>query len=229
MSNKYLGLVFQSDFKWVSHYNKISAKAYQKLGLLKRTFSSSNSVETKKQLYISLVKSQLLYGSLLWRPMLIKDILSLEKIQRRATKFILGQGLSLLTYKERLVKLNLLPLMYHLELADIMFYVNSYKNRSPRFNISDYVTPTTGYTRSSVNHSLNHTYSRTNNLRHFYYNRLPRLWNSLPPMDMNLTSSTIKATLKNLLWQHFLCNFDSDAPCTFHFKCPCNKCSNMHI
>ena len=86
------------------------------------------------------------------------------KIQRRATEFILGQGLSLLTYKERLVKLNLLPLMYHLELADIMFYVNSYKNRSPRFNISDYVTPTTGYTRSSVNHSLNHTYSRTNNL-----------------------------------------------------------------
>ncbi len=103
------------------------------------------------------------------------------------------------------------------------------KNRSPRFNISDYVTPTTGYTRSSVNHSLNHTYSRTNNLRHFYYNRLPRLWNSLPPMDMNLTSSTIKATLKNLLWQHFLCNFESDAPCTFHFKCPCNKCSKMHI
>ncbi len=125
MSNKDLGLVFQSDLKWVSHYNQISAKAYQKLGLLKRTFSSSNSVETKKQLYISLVKSQLLYISLLWRPMLIKDILSLEKIQRRATKFILGQGLSLLTYKERLIKLNLLPLMYHLELADIMFYVNS--------------------------------------------------------------------------------------------------------
>ncbi len=53
--------------------------------------------------------------------MLIKNILSLEKIQRRATKFVLGQGLSLLTYKERLIKLNLLPLMYHLEPADIMF------------------------------------------------------------------------------------------------------------
>ena len=146
---------------------------------------------------------------------------------RERQNSVLAKVYSLLTYKERLIKLNLLPLMYHLELADIMFYVNSYKNRSPRFNISDYVTPTTGYTRSSDNHSLNHTYSRT---RHFYYhNRLPRLWNSLPPIDMNLTSSTIKATLKNLLWQHFLCNFDSDAPCTFHLKCPCNKCSNIHI
>ncbi len=180
--NKDRGLIFQSDLKWVSHYNQISAKAYKKLGLLKRTFSSSNSVDTKKKLYISVVKSQLLYGSVLWRPMLIKDILSLEKIQRRATKFILGQGLSPLTYKERLVKLNLLPLMYHLELADIMFYINSYKNRTPRYNISDYITPTAGYTRSSDYHRLSHKYSRTNTSRHFYYNRLPRLWNNLPPL-----------------------------------------------
>ncbi len=202
----------------------ITEQSKQKLGLLKRTFSSSNSVDTKKKLYISLVKSQLLYGSVLWRPMLIKDILSLENILRRATKFILGQGLSPLTYKERLVKLNLLPLMYHLELADIMFYINSYKNKTPRYNISDYITPTAGYTRSSDYHRLSHKYSRTNTSRHFYYNRLPRLWNNLPPLDINLTSSSIKAKLKNLLWQHFLSNFDSDAPCTFHFKCPCNKC-----
>ncbi len=104
--------------------------------------------------------------------------------------------------------------MYHLELADIMFYINSCKN-TLRYNILDYVTPTTGYTRSSDNNRLNDTYSRTNT---FYYNRLPRLWNSLPTIDMNLTSSTIKATLKNLF---FFSNFDSDIPCTFHFKCPC--------
>ncbi len=107
------------------------------LGLLKRTFSSTNSIKTKKQLYLSLVRSQLSYGSQLWRPMLLKDILlSIEKIQRRATKFILPQTTSPMTYKERLVYLNILPLMYHLELANVMFFVNSYKNPSSRFNIS---------------------------------------------------------------------------------------------
>ncbi len=75
----------------------ISYKAYKMLGLLKRTFSSTNSIKTKKQLYLSLVRSQLSYGSQLWRPMLLKDILSLEKIQRRATKFILPQTTSPMT------------------------------------------------------------------------------------------------------------------------------------
>ncbi len=104
--NKDLGLLVQSDLKWEAHYNSISAKAYKMLGLLKRTFSSTNSSDTKKQLYLFLVRSQLSYGSQLWRPMLLKDILSLEKIQRRATKFILPQTTSPMTYKERLVYLT---------------------------------------------------------------------------------------------------------------------------
>ena len=43
-------------------------------------------------------------------PYLIKDTLILEKIQRQATKFILSDYVS--DYKTRLLKLDLLPLMY---------------------------------------------------------------------------------------------------------------------
>ena len=71
--------------------------------------------------------------------MLIKHIVSLEKIQRRATKFIVGYN-SNLSYKERLIQLNLLPLMYHLELLDVVFFVTSFKNLSNRFDISKYVS-----------------------------------------------------------------------------------------
>ena len=35
-------------------------------------------------------------------------------------------------------------------------------------------------TRSSANFKLYHYKSSTNSCRHFYFNRLPRLWNSLP-------------------------------------------------
>ena len=72
--HKDLGVTFSTDLHWTEHYNIIIAKAYQTLGLLRRTFSVS-STAAKKQLYISLVKSQLLYCSQLWRPQLLKDVI----------------------------------------------------------------------------------------------------------------------------------------------------------
>ena len=55
-------------------------KAYKQLGLLRRTFANVNSTAEKKQLldYLSLVRSQLMYCSLIWRPQLVNDILRLE-------------------------------------------------------------------------------------------------------------------------------------------------------
>ena len=77
--------------------------------LLRCTFSQSINSSTKRTLYIALVRSQLLYCSPLWHPYLIQDISVLERIQRRATKFILNDYIS--DYKTRFIKLNLLPLM----------------------------------------------------------------------------------------------------------------------
>ena len=62
------------------------------------------------KLYISLIRSQLLYCTQIWRPHLMKDILIIERVQRRTTKYILNDFTS--CYKTRLLKLNLLPLMY---------------------------------------------------------------------------------------------------------------------
>ena len=42
-------------------------------------------LQPKKQLYISLVRSQLLYCSELCRPQLLKDVFTMERVQRRAT------------------------------------------------------------------------------------------------------------------------------------------------
>ena len=79
--------------------------------MLRCTFSHTIDIASKKTLYLSLVRSQLIYCSPLWHPYLICDISSLERIQRRATKFILNDNVS--DYKTHLVKLNILPLMYY--------------------------------------------------------------------------------------------------------------------
>ena len=56
--NTNLGVSFSTDLHWTEHYNTIIVKAYQILGLLHRTFNV-NSIPARKQLYISLVRSQL--------------------------------------------------------------------------------------------------------------------------------------------------------------------------
>ena len=95
--HKDLGVTFSIYLHWTEHYNTIIAKAYLTLGLLRHTFNV-NSISAKKQLCISFVRSQLLYCSQLWRPQLLKDIFILERVQRRATKYILNDYQ--LSYKE---------------------------------------------------------------------------------------------------------------------------------
>ena len=61
--------------------------------MIRRAFGESNSVIKKAKLYTSLIRSQLAYCSIIWCPYLIQDIIKLESIQRRATKFIIYIGL----------------------------------------------------------------------------------------------------------------------------------------
>ena len=225
-SHKDLGIVIASDLKWTDHLHLISSKAYKKLGLLRRTFCATNSISTKKRLYISLVRSQLLYGSQIWRPVLIKDINLIESIQRRATKYILNDYTS--DYKARLTKLHLLPLSVLFELHDICFFIKSLKSdANSSFNIVNFVSFNTNQTRSGSHMKLVQPLSKHSRDKQFYFNRLPSLWNSLPAIDLTLSYKLIKHRLKVTLWNHFLANFNPESTCSFHYSCPCSKCSTV--
>ena len=86
-SHRDLGVTVTNNLSWSIHYNHICSKACAALNLIRRTFTTS-SINVKKQLYLSLVRSQFTYCPQLWRPRLLKDITHLERIQRRATKYI---------------------------------------------------------------------------------------------------------------------------------------------
>ena len=221
-SHKDLGVLFFADLSWTSHYHAITAKAYQTLGLIRRTFSSLVPIKVKKQLYLSLVRSRLMYCSPVWRPFLLKDIIFLERVQRRATKFILGDFS--LDYKSRLTSLNLLPLMYLYELADILFLVKQLLSPDPCFPISNFITFVSSSTRSSSSLKLKHLSPQTNLTHHPYFSRIVRLWNALPVIDLHASFQSIKYFLRKALWKHFLTHFDPSVPCSFHFLCPCAKC-----
>lgn len=224
-SHKDLGVTLSSNLEWKPHHDIILSKAYKTLGLVRRTFSPSISPLTKVKLYVSLIRSQLMYCSPIWRPYLIKDINNLELLQRRATKYILNDYIS--DYKTRLIKLQLLPLMYILEISDIVFFIKCIKNPTISFNINNFVSFSTS--ARSGGFKLHHNPATTNKQRHFYFVRICRLWNALPLIDLNLSIDIIRNRIKSFFWDHFTNHFDPLDSHTLHYLCPCSRCVTDHF
>ena len=127
-SHQDLGIILSDDLSWRNHYTYILSKAYKSLNLIRCTFKSSHSPSIKTKLYITLVHFTLSYCSPVWRPHLLTDINNLERIQCRATKYILNNYTN--DYKSTLINLSILPLMYTYEIADILFLIKSIRNLS---------------------------------------------------------------------------------------------------
>jgi hypothetical protein len=73
------------------------------LGFVKRTAYMIGNQSVRKALYLTLVRSQLAYGCQVWAPQTVSNILTIERVQRRATKFILSLPYQTdISYKERL-------------------------------------------------------------------------------------------------------------------------------
>ena len=113
-SQRDVGAAATKNLSWNDHIEQISAKANKMLGFIKGNCSRDLPSSALKALYLALVRSHLGYCCQLWAPQsVIRNILLIESIQRRATKFLCKYSNA--SYKERLVLLNLLPLNYWLE------------------------------------------------------------------------------------------------------------------
>jgi hypothetical protein len=117
-----LGITITYNLKWDSHVIRIRSTANKCLGLLERTCYDLYDTRARRALYLSLVKSQLSYGSQEWSPesATLKKII--EGVQRRASLWILRLKRGDLAYVDRLKKLDLLPLSYDREIKDLTFY-----------------------------------------------------------------------------------------------------------
>ena len=105
----------------------IVAKANRILGFLKRHRAGLVDNEVLLRLYSSLVRSHLCYCSQVWASQsVVSQLIIIEEIQRRATRFIVGKGRDLY-YRDRLIKLKLLQLNYWSEYLDLVFYYKCMK------------------------------------------------------------------------------------------------------
>ena len=94
-----LGITISYNLSWSDHIHELVNKANKVLGVIKGLLGS-NSVNEFSLLYKSLVRLILEYAAPVWCPFLVKDIVSLEKVQRRALRLALGQKRGEMDYEK---------------------------------------------------------------------------------------------------------------------------------
>ena len=201
----------------------IVAKANRLLGFIRRSCAGIVGSVALLRLYCSLVRLHFCYCSQLWAPQsVIRNLFLVEKVQRRATRFILKNS-SNLSYKDRLIKLKLLPLNYWLEYLDLVFffkYLHGHVDLTRSFNYYfSFVTSQTRQACSGLNLKINN--NRISTFRDYYFNRIVNLWNNIPN-DVRQAQSidSFKRKLKSFYFERLLNVFDGDNFRTFKIICP---------
>ena len=95
--------------------------------------------------------------------------------------------------------MHILPLMYVYEFNDIMFLIKSLKSPTDNFDIKSHITFANNSTRSGTYKKL--IYPKTSNAiqHHFYLNRITRLHNYLPVINLSLPINIIKKQITKYL------------------------------
>ena len=91
-----------NSLSWNTHIHAITARTNKLLGLLKRTCTLLNDVSARRSLYLALVKSQLSYATQVWSPDKIVLKTQIERVQSRATRWILKQRVGVMSFRDRL-------------------------------------------------------------------------------------------------------------------------------
>ena len=101
---KDLGVLISNPLKFEEHISRICAKAYQRIGIIFRSFVSRQP-EFLRSMFTVYCRPILEYNTCIWSPYLLSLINMLENVQRRFTKRV--PGFACKSYQERLSELKL--------------------------------------------------------------------------------------------------------------------------
>ena len=227
-----LGVFVDRNLTWNRQVIEQSSKANKQLGYVKRSTIYVGNKEVKRSLYLTLVRPLFGYATQIWAPQSIKLIQHLERIQRRATKYILNLPFSTsVEYTTRLKTLNLLPICYWHELLDMMLF---YKITHNLVDIDPSLRPivrcSSRPTRSSADSRTKFVVPRcrTTTFQKTFMIRSTRMWNHLVD-ELALSPDTSFSSLKTSLHKYYLSAlnmcYDVDDPRTY--KTVCVKCNSV--
>jgi hypothetical protein len=195
VEEKDLGVIFDRTLSFDVHIQKVVTKANQMVGIIRRTFEYLNK-EILLKLYKSLVRPHLEYANCVWYPHLKRQSVSIEKVQRRATKLI--KECKDMNYSTRLKYLGLHSLKGRRLRGDL---IETYKifhglvdvKASSIFSLVEDSITRNADSKIFVEHT------RKAKSRNTFRHRVAKQWNELPPSIKNApTLNAFKNRLDSL-------------------------------
>ena len=194
---KDLGVLVTQDLKVANQCNKAAMKAMRVLGMVKRSFKNLDA-DSLKTIYCSYVHPHLEYCIQAGSPYLKKDIDTLKKVQRRATKLV--RGLRTMSYEERLTKLDMQSLEQRRLRGDL---IEAYKILTGKEHVdpSIFFKPSPSKNLRGNSMKLFKPRSRLLSCQNFFSQRVIAYWNCLPNDVVEASSTNMFKNRLVKLWK----------------------------
>ena len=185
IAEKDFGVIMDPNLNFDTHINETIKKANKVAGLINRSIVNKYD-NVMIPLFKALVRPILEYGNVVWSPHLKKHKESIENVQRRFTKRVIG--ISTMSYEERLKQLRLPSLEYRRfrgDLIEVFKIVHNFYDPATTNNL---------FTFSDVDSTRGHNLKlkmRTTNttlFNKFFTNRIIKAWNKLTTEAVNASS-----------------------------------------
>ena len=226
-----LGVWTTSNLTWSKH---VECQCTQASKMIRRSTLDIKTISVRRTLYLSLVRSQLCYGSQIWAPQSVNLIKRTERVQRRATKYILDLPFFCeVSYNQRLDMLDMIPVCYWHEFLDMIFF---FKCTHEMIVINNDLLPTIQNreraTRSADPNCLMFTTKKckTTTYQKSFLTRSTRVWNILPKdlTDKNTTFNGFKSGLLKHYKSALRNVYNAEDPRTWKSIClSCNTSRNL--
>jgi hypothetical protein len=183
-SVKDLGFLISGNIKFSSHCTMVAKKALRVSSHIFRCFRCRDTSFLVKMFNVY-VRPIVESGSVVWSPFLVRDIKTIEHVQRSFTKRL--PGLRDLSYPERLERLGIRSLEYRRIIFDLeLTYKIIHNLTSLKFD--DFFKYAPQSSTRSHDFRLSLPAIMPNFLQNCFANRIPRIWNALPVSVVNANS-----------------------------------------
>lgn len=174
---KYLGVTLTNTLSWNLHIDNICSSALRKLYFLRHKLKNSPS-SVKLLAYNSLIRPKLEYACIVWDPFTKHNITRLEKVQRKAVRFIYSK-FSPYDSPSELMQVNGIECLQQRRKNLRLQFLSALWNRELAINPSPYLSLLSSrHTRHHHPNSLTPFFARTDLFKFAFFPRTITDWNN---------------------------------------------------